>query len=101
MELIILMVGLYAVLYLVILRPQQRRAREAKQLLQQIEVGDEVLTSAGIYGQITEFDGQAVFLAVSDNLEIKVTRESIAERVVYGDPNEQDTVSVSDDDEEK
>ena len=53
-----------------------------------VDVGDEVLTSAGMYGEITEFDGQSVFLAISDSLEIKITRESIAERVVYADLDE-------------
>jgi len=82
--------GIFAVLYLALwyffLRPQQQRAKKQRAMLTELTIGDEVLTSAGMYGQITEFDGSTVFLAVADNLEIKVTRESIAERVVYGDP---------------
>ncbi len=38
-----------------------------------------------MYGTIAEFDGGTVFLAVSDSLEIKVTKDSISERVVYAD----------------
>lgn len=81
LPLIIIMVIMWAVLIL----PQQRRSKAHRELLASLDVGDEVLTSSGIYGTVTEFDGQTLFLAVSDNLEIKVTRESIAEKIVYAD----------------
>ena len=79
--LIVIMGAMWAILIL----PQQRRAKAHREMISQLEVGDDVLTSAGIYGTIAEFDGGAIFLAVSDNLEIKVTKESISERVVYAD----------------
>lgn len=88
LPLVILMVVMWAFLIL----PQQRRNKAHRELLAALEVGDEVLTSAGIYGTIADFDGQSVFLAVSDNLEIKVTRESVAERVVYADETADDAV---------
>lgn len=75
------MVAMWALLIL----PQQRRTKQHRQMLSALEVGDEVLTSSGMYGTITEFDGETVFLAVSDALEIKITQASIAERVVYAD----------------
>lgn len=77
--LVLIMGAMWAFLIL----PQQRRAKAHRTMLTQLAVGDEVLTSAGIYGEIAEFDGETVFLAVSDNLEIKITKASIAERVVY------------------
>ena len=79
--LLIIMVAMWALLIL----PQQRRAKAHREMLAKLDVGDEILTSAGMYGTITEFDGGTVFLAVSDNLEIKITRDSISERVVYAD----------------
>ena len=79
--LIVIMLAMWALLIL----PQQRRAKAHRQMLAALDVGDEVVTSSGMYGTIAEFDGGTVFLAVSDNLEIKVTKESISERVVYAD----------------
>ena len=79
--LIVIMVAMWALLIL----PQQRRAKAHREMLSKLDVGDEVLTSSGMYGTIAEFDGGTVFLAVADNLEIKVTRDSISERVVYAD----------------
>lgn len=79
------LVVIMGIMWALLIMPQQRKAKAARAMLSKLEVGDEVLTSAGIYGEITEFDGQTVFLAVSDTLEIKITRESIAERVTYAE----------------
>lgn len=76
---IVIMVGMWALLIL----PQQRRTKAHRELLASLDVGDEVLTTSGMYGTIVEFDGDTVFLAVNDALEIKITKASIAERVVY------------------
>lgn len=75
----IIIVAMYALLFL----PQQRRTKAHRAMLAALETGDEVLTSSGIYGTVTEFDGETVFLAVNDANEIKITKASIAERVVY------------------
>ena len=77
----VMMAAMWALLIL----PQQRRAKAHRELLSALDVGDEVVTASGLYGEITEFDGETVFLAVSDGVEIKITRSSIAERVVYAD----------------
>lgn len=79
--LIVIMVAMWALLIL----PQQRRTKAHREMLGSLDVGDEVLTAAGVYGTIAEFDGDTVFLAVNDALEIKITKASIAERVVYAD----------------
>jgi len=77
--LVVVMIAMWALLIL----PQQRRSKAHRELLGALEVGDEVLTSAGLYGTITEFDGETVFLAVNDSNEIKMTLSSVTERVVY------------------
>ena len=73
------------IIYFMMIRPQQKRVKEHRELLQSLEVGDEVVTSAGVYGMITDFDGPTVFVEVCDGVELKVTRESIAELVSYDD----------------
>lgn len=72
-----------ALLWLVLLRPQQRRAKNRREMLSKLEVGDEVLMSSGVYGRIASFDEQTVFVDVADNVRLKVTRDSIAERITY------------------
>ena len=79
--LVVIMVAMWALLIV----PQQRRTKAHRQMLTALDVGDEVLTSAGVYGTIAEFDGDTAFLAVNDALEIKITKASISERIQYAD----------------
>jgi len=74
-----------ALLWLVLLRPQQKRAKNRREMLSRLEVGDEVLMSSGVYGRIHSFDEQTVLVDIADNVRIKVTRDSIAERITYHD----------------
>ena len=48
-----------------------------------LDVGDEVITASGLYGMITDFDGGTVFIEISDGVEIKISRDTIANKVVY------------------
>ena len=80
---IIPLVVIFGAMYALLILPQQRRTKAHRAMLGSLEAGDEVLTSGGIYGSITEFDGDTVFLAINDANEIKITKASIAERVVY------------------
>jgi preprotein translocase subunit YajC len=79
--LVVIMIAMWALLIV----PQQRRTKAHRAMVSALDVGDEVLTSAGLYGTIAEFDGDSVFLAVNDALEIKITKASISERVVYAE----------------
>lgn len=58
-----------------------------QQLLSEIEPGDDVLTTSGIYGRVNSFDGDSLSLEVADDTYIKILRSSIAQKIVYGDPN--------------
>ena len=74
-----------ALLWLVLLRPQQRRAKNRREMLSKLEVGDEVVMSSGVYGRIASFDEQTVLVDIADNVRVKVTRDSITERITYHD----------------
>ncbi|MCY3890922.1 MAG: preprotein translocase subunit YajC [bacterium] len=85
MEVFLFLALIFAVMYFFMIRPQQRKQRELRALLEALEVGDEVITASGIYGMITDFDGGTVFIEVSDGVEIKISRSTITNKVVYSD----------------
>ena len=92
MSLLILMLIPLA-MYFLLIRPQKRRQRDALQLQKAIEVGDEVMTTSGIYGFITGFDGDVAWLEIDDNVQIRIARQGIQRKVdtAIGDtavPNE-------------
>ncbi len=69
---------LFLVLYFVTIRPQQRQAREHSSFLSSLEPGSEVVTSTGLYGTVSEIDGNIVWLEVAQDLELKFDRSAIA-----------------------
>ncbi|MGD9694540.1 MAG: preprotein translocase subunit YajC [Thermoleophilia bacterium] len=78
---IVVFIGL---IYLVGVRPQQRRRKELEALLTRLAPGDEIVTVSGIYGTVTEVeDGETILLEVAEDTDIRVAKASIA-RVVAG-----------------
>ncbi len=75
------------VFYFLLIRPQSQRRRAQMQMQNEIEVGDEIVTTAGIYGTITEIDDDygIVTLEVAPNTEIRLARAAIAQRLVDED----------------
>jgi preprotein translocase subunit YajC len=67
-----------AVFYFFIIRPQQKRQREMRQMLDQLKRGDRVVTSAGIHGTVAEIDDKTVLLQVADNVRMRFEKVAIA-----------------------
>lgn len=64
--------------YFILIRPQMRRAKEHKQMVANLQRGDEVVTNGGLLGQIEEVGESFVTLKVADNLSIKVQKHAVA-----------------------
>jgi preprotein translocase subunit YajC len=73
---ILIFVGL---IYLVGVRPQQRRRRELEAIMNSLSPGDEVITVSGIYGTVTEVeDGDTILLEVAEDTDIRIAKAAIA-----------------------
>ena len=68
---------IFAIMYFLLIRPQQKRAKEHKNLVQSLNKGDEVITSGGILGRVTKVTDDFVVLEISGNLEIKLQKQSV------------------------
>jgi len=79
-QLVIFLV-LLVLMYAVLIVPQQRRVKAQRAILNALNEGDVVLTSAGIYAVITEMVGDDVYLEVAEGIELKITKASIAGKV--------------------
>ena len=69
-----------AAMYFLMIRPQRRRQDQAA-LQSAIEVGDEVMTTSGVYGFVTGFDGDIAWLEIDDNVQIRVARAAVQRKV--------------------
>lgn len=80
----IFLVGFLVIFYLMIWRPQAKRAKEHKNLLGSLQKGDEVVTTGGIAGKVTKVSDDFVVLEVSDTVELKIQKGAIAATLPKG-----------------
>jgi preprotein translocase subunit YajC len=78
---LIFILFLFAILYFLMWRPQQRRIRAMQALQSSLQLGDEIITSAGFLGTIRRFDGDVVTIELSPGVEARVNRRAISGRV--------------------
>ena len=69
---------MFAVLYFVMIRPQQKRAKQHEQMLGDLKKGDMVRTNGGIRGEVTALDERDVTLEIADRTRVKVLRSHVA-----------------------
>ena len=68
-------------MYFLMIRPQRRRMREQQAMQSELEVGDEVMTAAGIYGFITGFEDDRIWIEIDDDVQIRVNRGFVQGKV--------------------
>ena len=71
------LVLIFGVFYFLLIRPQNKRQKEHKELVANIAVGDEVATAGGVLGTVTTIKDQFVHVKVADGVELKIQRHTI------------------------
>jgi preprotein translocase subunit YajC len=71
------LVALLAVFYFLILRPQQKRAKELKTMVEALQKGDEVVTVGGMMGKVTKLGEDNVAIEIADNVVIQVQKAAV------------------------
>ncbi|MBP7516343.1 MAG: preprotein translocase subunit YajC [Desulfobulbus sp.] len=69
---------IFVVFYFLLIRPQQKKAKEHQNYLANLKKGDKVITGGGIHGQIASLTDTVVTLEIAENVRIKVNRGAIA-----------------------
>jgi preprotein translocase subunit YajC len=79
------------IMYFLILRPQQKRAKDHQALVSQLRRGDTVVTSGGLVGKITKvFDDQEVEVQIADGIRVRHLRQMVTEVRAKGEPVKDD-----------
>jgi preprotein translocase subunit YajC len=68
------LVLMFAIFYFLLIRPQQKKAKEHKAMLSNLKRGDSIITTGGIYGRIVEINDTIMTIEVADKIRIKVGR---------------------------
>lgn len=75
---IVPLIFMFAIFYFLLIRPQQKKAKEHRALLDSLKKGDQVVTAAGIHGKVSGIDGDVVTLEIAPGVNIKVGKGYIA-----------------------
>lgn len=80
------------VMYMLLIRPQRRKMREQQDLQAAVGVGDEVITTSGVYGFVTGEDEEngLFWLEIDDDVQIRIARAAIQRRIVTGTDEAED-----------
>ena len=81
---IMFLVLLFAVFYFLLIRPQQKKAKEHKKMVEAVAKGDEVVTNGGILGKVIEVGDTFLTVTIAEGVEVKLQRSSIAATVPKG-----------------
>lgn len=69
---------MFAIFYFLLIRPQQKKAKEHKEYLSNLKKGDYILTGGGIYGRIMEVNGDVLSVEISKDMLIKINRNFVS-----------------------
>jgi preprotein translocase subunit YajC len=81
---ILILVVFVAIFYFMLIRPQQKRMKDQQAMLSKLATGDEVVTSGGILGRITEVGEVFITLEIADGVRIRVQRTQITQLMPKG-----------------
>jgi len=81
---LVLFGGMFLLFYLILWRPQSKRAKEHRELVEAISKGDEVMTSGGLLGKVTRVSDEYITIEVSENVELKLQKSAVAAALPKG-----------------
>lgn len=96
MSFLIVMVLLLGVMYVMLIRPQRRRQAQHQSMIESAGVGEDVLTTGGIYGTVTEVEGDDLVVEIADGVSVHMTRRGIAAVLPPEEEDEEEDEDVLD-----
>jgi preprotein translocase subunit YajC len=99
-QFVIIMALMLGVMYVLMIRPQRQRQAQQQSMIDNAGVGDDVLTTGGIYGTITQVEGDDVVVELAPELTVHMTRRGIAAVLPPEEEEADDDVEEDEDDED-
>ncbi len=78
------MVLIFVIFYLLLIRPQQKRAKQHKIMVAELSKGDEIVTNGGALGKVTNIDDNFITVEIAEGIRIKVQRMAVAQMMPKG-----------------
>lgn len=71
-------VGMLAIFYFLLIRPQQKRQKETQKMIAALKNGDKVVTTAGIYGTVSGIKDNVIILKIADNVKVEIMKSAVS-----------------------
>ena len=75
---------MFVIFYFLLIRPQQKRTKEHRQMIASVKKGDRIITSGGLHGRVTGADDTTLTVEIADKVRVKVARGNVASLVQPG-----------------
>lgn len=96
------MVLIFGVFYMLLIRPQQKKAKQHRELLEALRRGDRIITNGGIIGLITKVvDANELIVEIAEGVRVRVARSMVSTVMAKTEPSRDDDDDGDDDDEEE
>jgi preprotein translocase subunit YajC len=96
---IIFLLALPLLMYFLLIRPQQRRLKEQRELLAAVQEGDEIVTTGGIYGYVNAVEDDTIWLEIAEGVEIRIVKGGVMRRIPATDADVPDALPEGRDEE--
>ena len=77
---ILFLLALPVLMYLLLIRPQQKRLRDQREMLAAVQEGDEIVTTGGIFGYVNAIEGDTIWLEIAEGTEVRIARAAVMKR---------------------
>jgi len=71
---------MFAIFYFLLIRPQQKKAKQHKEMIGNLKIGDRIVTNGGLYGTIVRMSDMTVILEIADKVQVEMLRNTIADK---------------------
>ncbi|KTC81551.1 preprotein translocase subunit YajC [Legionella brunensis] len=75
---LIMIVAIFVLFYFMLIRPQNKRAKEHREMISQLKKGDEIITSGGILAKVVNIDDQYIKVALSETVEVSIQKGAVS-----------------------
>jgi preprotein translocase subunit YajC len=88
MSSIIMMVAIFAIFYFILIRPQQKKMKEHKKMVEDLKKGDRIITAGGMYATVENTTTETLTVKIAEGVKVKITRSSVGAVVKAGEEKE-------------
>ena len=80
MQLLVMIVGMGAIMYFLIIRPQQNEAKKLKEMREGLEKGDKIVTAGGLIVDVVKVEEEFIKVKVNKDTEVRITKDAVARK---------------------